>query len=475
MPVTSAPDQGQLPADDTPSAPSSTPLSQSSPDTPAVSGQPPQSKTLKHPKNKYTNSSPPPPTNCIVLKNLDYNITQLALEEVVRRVTGGRKEFVNVALIDDKQTGSFRGMAFVNFHSIADATAALSELSKMVINKRKVIAEYRRLRPGEKVKDAYEKRAANRYDHFNGNRQTFEKDITAETDENGNAVDKRAAFFAKRDTIRKVDEQKQADEKAARDKEREAEFRSMLLEYDNANVAEDEPIEDLVFDVSLTSHERKMIHNICNGLGLGHLSRFDDDGNRVLHVTKDPERKAEWKAVAAEQKAEMAAAKKAEAQKRKNKDSARNGSEWKKVEPTTGGAVTKEELQGIKWFKPRAAKAAEANSKEDENVESGIRAPSYKLYIPPRQPTGPDGTVGFKSRSHVRNTEGDGKDSVATSDEPHEQDSQLNEKGDAGEETEEGGQWKQAENAEPEEGRRSATTVLNPSVPAFSPSFTQSY
>lgn len=407
----------------------------------------------------------------------------MALEEVVRRVTGGRKEFVNIALIEDRHTGSFRGMAFVNFHSTADATAALGELSKMVINKRKVIAEYRRLKPGEKEKkEAYEKRAASRFEHYNGNRQTFEKDITDETDENGNAVDKRAAFFAKRETVRKVDEQKRADERAERDKEREAEFRAKLLEYKNAEMPENAEIEELVFDSTLNSHDRRKVHTICEELELGHISRFDDEGNRVLHVSKDPEKKAEWDAASAVQKAAHTAAKK-EANKRKNKEP-RNPPLRKNAEPVPGGALSKEELQGIKWFKPRAAQATE-DGKEEASNDGGIRAPSYKLYTPPRQPTGPDGTIGFTSRSRGEDDDANGADATDNNDEAVEESGLMNEDAEAeegnagkneGERAKEDDDEKQSKKeAGGSDEKKSKHTVLNPSVPAFSPSSTQSF
>lgn len=465
------------PASKSAAVPAATKLATTAPE----SSPQPHPKGPKNYKSRY-NSTPPPATNCIVLKNLDYNISQMALEEVVRQVTGGRKEFVNIALIEDRVTGSFRGMAFVNFHSTADATAALAELSKMVINKRKVIAEYRRLKPGEKEKkEAYEKRAASRFDHFNGNRQTFEKDITNETDANGNAVDKRMAFFAKRDIVKKVDEQKRAEERAERDKERESEFRAKLLEYKDAETPENENAEELVFDCTLNSHERRKIHMLCEELELGHISRFDDDGSRVLHVTKDPAKKAEWDIATAAQKATIAAKK--DENRRRTKEP-RNLNPRKNSEPVNGGALSKEELQGIKWFKPRAAHAAEEGNEEAAN-DGGIRAPSYKLYTPPRQPTGPDGTIGFSSRCRDEDTKTDKSDSTGDTDGPNDDTTQSNEEnggvnrnsdGDTeAEETGEDGDGKQSiKEADGDAEEKSKHTVLNPSVPAFSPSFTPS-
>lgn len=458
MPVTTNITPSDLPSVQ---APSSSP-------SPTPSLSPASSATFPskpHGKNKWKNAPPPPPSDCVVLKNLDYNITQVTLEEVVRRVTGGRKEFVNIALIDDRVTGSFRGMAFVNFHSVPDATAALAELRKMVINGRKVIAEYRRLRPGEKERQ--EKRAK-RFDHFNNNtRQTFEKDVQ-EVDEKGVRLDKRVAFFAKRDTVRKVDEQKRNDEKAERDKDREAQFRKTLIDYNAANVEPGEPIEDTIFSASLTSYERRMVHMLCAEFELGHISRVNDEGQRVLHVTKDPETMAKWDietaAVKAVQKTE-------EAQKRKTKE-APSAPEWKKGDVTTGGPLTKEELHGIKWFKPRSAMTtAEAGEASANSAVSGLRAPSYKVYVPPRQPSGPDGTIGFSSRAANRKLEEGDAPEEANGEKPGKDEAMDEMNGEVVKEevvVVEKGQVKV-------ERKASSQSSLDPSVPAFSPSSAQMY
>lgn len=375
----------------------------------------------------------------------------------MRRVTGGRKEFVNIALIDDKVTGSFRGMAFVNFHSTPDATAALAELSKMVINGRKVIAEYRRLRPGERERKEQQEKRAKKYDNYNyNNRQTFEKHITTETDPKGKTVDKRAIFFAKRDTVKKADEQKRQDEKVERDKERETEFRNLLLEYGEGELEHGEDVKDLIFDASLTSYERRMVHEICSQLNLGHISRSDENGNRVLHVTRDAERAAEWKHEAQELK-KSESRKQSVEQRRKNKDG------------VNGGALTKEETQGISWFTPRAA-MAKADGSNTSN--SGIRAPSYKLYVPPCQPTGPDGSIGFKCRvgkavcspvdtttAHDDDLDGEGSASCNGSHGIAEMEEVISQ-----------GMAKVEQKT-----NKGMHTTLNPSVPAFSPSNTPSF
>lgn len=60
------------------------------------------------------------------------------------------------------------------------------------------------------------------------------------------------------------------------------------------------------------------------------------------------------------------------------------------------GAATKAELEGIKWFRPRSAMK---DGGEGDGGAGAIKKPNFKLYTPPRQPTGPDGSVGFKRRN----------------------------------------------------------------------------
>lgn len=441
---------------------------------------------------RHSPQSPPAPNNCVVLKNLDYNITQGELEEVVRQVAGGRKQFVNIALIDDKNTKSFRGMAFVNFHTVEDATAAISALARMCINGRKVYAEYRRLHPGEKErKEAHEKR--NKKYEQNASRQTFERDISPEVDSNGKTIDKRVAFFSKRDIVRKADDKKRVAEKAERDKEREAEFRARLLAYRDEEPTEGHNIEDICFESSLTPYERRMVHVICEKLSLGHMSIQDESGQRVLRVTKHPGRKAEWaEAVALERKAADSE------DRKKGKDGRRetyrerhergdrsdrsadrlgSGSDGRASPEASSAMLSRDNREGIKWFKPRAAQLADGETITSAN---GIRAPSYKLYVPPRQPTGPDGTIGFQSRGAKRSAD-------STNDTAFHDEGVVNaivaEEGELQVDT----SVEAAANAMPkkimtkagsggdiEGDSRSSTsqTVLNPSVPAFTPSIT---
>lgn len=435
--------------------------------------------------------APPPPNSCVVLKNLDYKITQDELVEIVRNVAGGRKEFDSVSLIADKATGNFRGMAFVNFHTVDDAAAALAALSKMVINGRRVVAEYRRLRPGEREKR--EAAAERRRINVHAPRATFEQSVQ-DVDAEGNAMDKRRAFFHTREVVRKADEKSRAAEKADRDREREVSFRTRLVEYrDAAPPADKEAIEDITFENDLTSYERRMVHVICDEIGLGHMSVLGPDGVRVLKVTKHPGRMAEWADLTADIRAaanERKGGTDAEEKKRRKEvrreatrvASSPNGhgtSDWKKGaadNSTQGGPVTKEELEGIKWFKPRSAKAADG---EELNASNAIKLPQYKLYIPPRQPSGPDGTIGFHKRKPPAT-----KDRSTDNEDSSSGDTETQSNGDA----ENGASPQQSSPSAtestdaqqpavsvPSTGDRikspgSSQTHLNPSVPAFTPS-----
>jgi hypothetical protein len=359
-------------------------------------------------------------------------MSAIELENLVRDVLGGRKAFMSMSLVDDKNTGSFRGMAFINFHSVDEATAALPALASLTVNGRKVVAEYRRMRPGEKERrDALDKRQK-KIEASNSKRATFEMDVPVETDEHGKQLDKRASFFAKRDIVKKADDRLRSTEKFAREKEMEADFRTQLKSYRNAEVVEGEEIQDVCFDQDLSSYERRIVHVLCDELNLGHVSRSTKEGSRVLFVTKDPERKAKWeietadaRVLAAEKAAEKAAL--VEEKRKKQHDSnertraesdndrtvaegfgglgsgaVKGGASGNQKAAAGGHAPSKEQLEGIKWFRPRSASQADGNDAVEGGTvvgSRGIEKPSYKLYIPPRQPTGPDGTIGFQRRN----------------------------------------------------------------------------
>lgn len=381
---------------------------------------------------------PPSPNNCIVLKNLDNTMTSMELENVLRDVIGSRKAFVNVSMVDGKHSSASRRMAFVNFPSVAAAEEAFPLLAAMKVNNRKVYAEYRRLRPGERERREAQEKKARKFETANMKRATFEMDISPELDENGNEMDKRASFFAKRDTAKRTDDRARAAEKADRERELEADFRAQLITYRDAPVEEGVPIQDVCFDQDLSSYERRIVHVLCDELDLGHVSRSMEDGSRVLFVTKDPERKAQWevetadaRAAAAEKAAEKAALaeeKKKRLRELQERQKSQDGVGAKtpgeassKGGPagstsSSGGTLlaandrnanqltpappTKAELEGITWFRPRSAMQAESGEAGDTaNGSRGIEKPTYKLYVPPRQPIGPDGTIGFVRRN----------------------------------------------------------------------------
>ncbi len=437
----------------------------------------------RHHHHYVHNSNPPAPNTCVVLKNLDYKITQQELEEVVRRVAGGRKEFINLSLIDDKTTGQFRGMAFVNFHTVEDAAAALTALSKMKINDRKVIAEYRRLRPGEKEKRQAADDRRRLIAQAQHSRTTFEKDVDANAvDADGNTLDKRRAFFNTRDRVMKAFETSRAAEKADRDREREAIFRARLVEYKELDVPDGEEIEDIKFESDLTSYERRMIHVICDEMGLGHMSVLGEDGVRVLCVTKHPERTKEWEEATAEIRKAATERKDEEKRRRKEeREAARiaaanlpNGTDWKKNGDmsTAGGPPTKEELEGIKWFKPRSAIMADG---QHVTVTNAIKKPAVKLYTPERQPIGPDGTIGFTRRLKESGVADKLKTRMVNLENSETTDEgQIGSTGGVDNGNDANGDVaaaaaKHIVRSKPIGSATASTTILNPTVPAFTP------
>lgn len=446
----------------------------------------------------------PPPNSCVVLKNLDYGITAHELENVVREITGDRKSFVNVSLVEDRNTKSFRGMAFVNFHSVNDAQKWLPQLAQLRVNNRKVYAEFRRMRPGVKERrEARVQRSKGSYNVSQFKRSTFEDDIVSRTDENGNELDVRASFFAARENVKKAESYAAArapDTQNYREKELEADFRVKLVEYRDGPVPEGEEIQDVVFDQDLSSYERRIVHVLCDELGLGHVSR-SVDGARLLFVTKDPGRKELWEVetadarkAAAEKAAEKAALaeekkkKSREAQERARLEGAANGrssspdgkvirsksdivSEAAAHGVLLRGPATEEELKAINWskFRPKSA-MTDKDGQGGEGTVGMLSKPSYKVYIPPRQPTGPDGTIGFTRR----NANGSGEGLGQTADEnpdnspskPGSEDANRAAKPDSG--SDEGGSSGDMDttgSGSVADGMRSFN--LNPNVPAF--------
>jgi len=277
--------------------------------------------------------------NTIVLKNLPFDLEADVLR-VLTEDLNLDKPVKRVHLHCDPDTGRFRGIAFLTFHKKADAKKAFEFFQERQFNGRKVRVEYR-----------YARR-----DEDEGN--------TSET-----TVDKRAEFFSKRKASVRSEW-----------KEKHTKILSDFLERDGE--------QELVLEELLSPKERAIFHELAESLGLGHKSYEDEQGQRRLHVTKDPELKEKWKQEfekakldASDKKKELAIAKKEAAVK-----------------------ATLEGITRINWFTPRAQRKASAGDGDpDERINLTIlsevlEASGSFLPVPARrQPKGPDGP-GFLKR-----------------------------------------------------------------------------
>lgn len=446
--------------------------------------------------HKWKKSVSSPPCNCVVLKNLDYNMTREHLTEIVCRVMDKRSQFTSMSLVEDKATGTFRGMAFVTFASVRDAGVALEELSKLVINGRKVVTEYRRTRANERKDTSSHDKRQKKGDHqsshpgkaANANLHSSEKqvgltkgiaaeDAATNSVDGGNSnkpFDKRALFFAKRDTERRADGQRRYDQEATseRDRMREAEFRKLLIEYSNGSIRVDgdgstsndneengeAPVQDMLFDATLTSYERRMVHCICEELHLGHISRTDESGNRVLHVTRDMERAAEWAREAPAPSPPPVHAKPPEPRTRGGKNG-RHGMD--------SISTTEEGLAAMRrnYFRPRGVQGGDGGA----DSSGGILPPSYRVYTPKRQPSGPDGSIGFRHRMKYHGVE---MPAVANAGNPVKSTDDLSRNGGTSNASSGGGGHKSGGKyggTKGKGGKGRKQSMLNPSVPAFSP------
>lgn len=481
------------------------------------------------------------------------------LGEVVDRVMqrhGSR--LTNLVLVDDKPTRTFRGVAFVSFATFREASIALEEMAKVVINGRKVIAEFHRRAPATPKVTTTNQTPTNATSILPSPKQTsknqskpqpqphplppppIEQNVILDDNENCSPVnhspvdnanqnnrtnnitanndhttpkqmDKRAQFFANRDHERKTKRQTQhvsgeKERERERDRVLESEFRNLLIDYSkgsirnpnvpklvtdgdaedddadasdnpvpessgieaksdddssgkddsavtednvgdngddhakddyeknktNSNVTKSPPanakmnrkragcdeVQDLVFDSTLTSYERRMVHSICDELNLGHISRYDNDGRRILRVTRDPTRAAEW----TKEASSVMNSHKAAMENKHNHHTPTNGSSTKQanqnvstsvnsisaspsatstsVNSNGGGGLTKK----LNFYRPRDVDGGENGG--------GILPPSYKIYTPKRQPSGPPGdatNVGFATRIKFHNDKTDKK------------------------------------------------------------------
>ena len=79
----------------------------------------------------------------IVLKNVPFQLRVEQLQAILQRTLAMRVRYVNYHL---DQEGKFRGLAFVKFGSVDDATVALGVCGRMEINGRMLRAEWKRSR-----------------------------------------------------------------------------------------------------------------------------------------------------------------------------------------------------------------------------------------------------------------------------------------------------------------------------------------
>lgn len=429
------------------------------------------------------------PADSILLKNLDFKVTHESLAKVVRHVMPDDRQFVEIELVEDRTTGSFRGMAFVTFANIEDATLAIEELSKVVINGRKVFPEFRRIRATDRdIKHSKKADVGNNHSHQSQNLLTADSPNGASSsgaNSSGNstrALDIRSQFFANRGNERRH-------ETNHFDRARESDFRELLAKFakgwiNDTSVGNDacsdqsaenvppgessisgvaggesrgercqkgagneegeaktltEQVKkapnDMVFDATLTSYERRMVHILCEELKLGHISRFDEDGNRVLHVTRDRVRAAEWAREEAENPARSG-----------------GGTEFgrRRHDRQEGGrrVDTERERPRLNYYCPRQM-AADGSGGYTQGG-GGIKVPSYLTYTPKRQPSGPDGSVGFAARrKYHRVTVADKEKESSFKD---------------GKDSKSKGKSKNGGR-----GRKASSSSLNPHVPPFSP------
>lgn len=429
-------------------------------------------------KLKQKHNPPSARSNCVVLKNLDYKVTHDSLAQVVRHVMPHDRQFLDITLMEDKVTRTFRGVAFVTFASVEDAEVAIEELSKVIINRRKVFTEYRRTRPSDREQPI--------------NNRPKKPTVT------GNL----SKFNTKRTPAAACDsnDRQGAVSNAEHDQAREAEFRALLCNFakgcvvndqeelsgirdlkndyvggtDRSASAEDQSgraalktisasangtSDDMVFDASLTSYDRRMVHMLCEELKLGHISRFDEDGNRVLHVTRDCDRAAQW---AREDSANFASSSAGQENWRR-----RNG----RHDNSKGNDGDRDGVK-LNYYCPRQIASEGHVSNGANGGGGGIRAPTYRVIAPVRQPTGPDGSVGFQrrlkhhglsdmSKLDVKESKGKGKQRKG---EPSSSEDHMENGGDGK------GSKGKGKGKHIGKGRKSSSSGLNPFVPAFSPS-----
>ncbi|GAB0492168.1 hypothetical protein MMPV_003428 [Pyropia vietnamensis] len=195
------------------------------------------------------------------------------------------------------------------------------------------------------------------------------------------------------------------------DEERRAEITSRLEAFLESQAV------DLRFEADLSSYQRRIVHTVADEMGLGHLSVNvpDTAGDRTVMVTKDPARKALWAASAVSVFERSKKAREAAMERKQAKLAASRG-----MAGAAAADVRAQDVSRLRFFRPSAARHAgragggvdavdgTSNAMGDNGGGGGggsgdtgggiIQPDKARLYVPPRQPTGPDGTVGFSAR-----------------------------------------------------------------------------
>jgi len=148
---------------------------------------------------------------------------------------------------------------------------------------------------------------------------------------------------------------------------------------------------DYAFPTELQFPERRRIHRIAEKLGLGHRVVENEDEEKYMCCTKDPEKIEMFRQLEEDWKKQKEAGRKPG-----DGESSRGGRRGKKPskrpEEKAHEPLSAEQLSKYKMTKPRS------QWKEGDSDVGFLSRPTIKRYVPPRQPKGPLDSHGFESR-----------------------------------------------------------------------------
>ncbi|CAJ0634190.1 1526_t:CDS:2 [Entrophospora sp. SA101] len=212
----------------------------------------------------------------IVIKNIPFSIKRDALLETLNNLDIPRPYAFNYHF----DNGVFRGLAFANYRTPEETDQVVSALNGYEVSGRKLRVEYKRVLPAaereakereklEKHKTEKEKNEDVRVQEKNEYEQI--DNLKTEKNENG-----------KHDKDKKsLSEQKISDSLDLNDPD-------TLKFYDQVIIfRDDKSREELVFQKTLTSAQRRTLHLIAQKVGLYHYSEGDGD-ERVLKIVRKP-------------------------------------------------------------------------------------------------------------------------------------------------------------------------------------------